>query len=120
VPALWAEQLQWSSKLDNVVDQTWSIAVGGIVLSSKRIDALPADLRGIVLDTGKIAAGALTKRIRGEDAAAYGRIKGKMTVVTLSADEQSKWATLFKQVRLRLAQGTYTADLVTKLELLAK
>jgi TRAP-type C4-dicarboxylate transport system substrate-binding protein len=119
-PALWAEQLQWSSKLDNVVDQTWSIAVGGIVLSSKRIDALPADLRGIVLETGKIAASALTKRIRSEDAAAYGRIKGKMTVVTLSADEQSKWTTLFKQVRLRLAQGTYTADLVTKLELLGK
>ena len=41
-------------------------------------------------------------------------------LVTLSADEQGKWATLFKQVRTRLAQGTFSAALVAKLETYAK
>ena len=97
-----------------------ALAIGALVLNSKRFDALPADLRGIVLDTGKIASNALTKRIRDEDAKAYNRIKGKMTVVDLSADEKTKWEAIFKQVRQRLGQGTFSPDLISKLEGLAK
>ena len=119
-PALAAEQLQWSSKLDTIVEDTAGLAIGALVLSSKRIDALPADLRTILVDTGKIAATALTKRIRTEDDAAFARMKTKMTVVKLSADERAKWEAVFKQTRQRLAQGTFSPDLVAKLEALAK
>jgi len=119
-PALAAEQLQWASKLDTIMEDSSAMAIGALVVSSKRVDALPADLRTIVMDTGKIAANALTKRIRDEDAAAFARMKKKMTVVSLSADEKAKWQGIFKQVRQRLAQGTFPADLVTKLEGLAK
>ncbi len=119
-PSLAAEQLQWSSKLDTIVSDVSALAIGALVFQSKRIDALPADLKGILMDTGKVAANALTKRIRSEDNAAFERMKGKMTVVTLSADEKAKWAGLFKQVRARLAQGTFSPDLVSKLEGLAK
>jgi TRAP-type C4-dicarboxylate transport system substrate-binding protein len=119
-PALAAEQLQWSSKLDTIVEDTAGLAIGALVLSSKRIDALPADLKTILLDTGKIAATALTKRIRTEDDAAFARMKSKMTVVKLSADERAKWEAVFKQTRQRLAQGTFSPDLVAKLEGLAK
>ena len=119
-PALAAEQLQWSSKLDTIVEDTAGLAIGALVLSSKRIDALPADLKTILLDTGKIAATALTKRIRTEDDAAFARMKSKMTVVKLTADERAKWEAVFKQTRQRLAQGTFSPDLVAKLEGLAK
>jgi TRAP-type C4-dicarboxylate transport system substrate-binding protein len=119
-PPLAAEQLQWASKLDTIGAEVSALAIGALVFSSKRIDALPADLRAIILDTGKIAADALTKRIRNEDDAAYARLKGKMTVVSLSADEQARWQGIFKQVRQRLAQGTFSPDLITRLEALAK
>lgn len=119
-PALAAEQLQWSSKLDTIVEDTAGLAIGALVLSSKRVDALPADLKTILVDTGKVAANALTKRIRTEDDAAFARMKSKMTVVTLSADERAKWEAVFKQTRQRLAQGTFSPDLVAKLESLAK
>jgi TRAP-type C4-dicarboxylate transport system substrate-binding protein len=119
-PALAAEQLQWSSKLDNMVEDTAGLAIGALVLSSKRIDALPADLKTILVDTGKVAATALTKRIRAEDDAAFARMKGKMTVVTLTPEQRAKWEAVFKQVRQRLAQGTFSPDLVAKLEGLAK
>jgi TRAP-type transport system periplasmic protein len=119
-PALAAEQLQWTSKLDTIGADVSALAIGALVLSSKRVDALPEELRAIIMDTGKIAANALTKRIRDEDAAAYGRLKSKMTVVSLSRDEQTKWEGIFKQVRQRLAQGTFSPDLVAKLEGLAK
>jgi TRAP-type C4-dicarboxylate transport system substrate-binding protein len=119
-PALAAEQLQWASKLDTIVEDTAGLAIGALVLSSKRLDALPEDLRTILLDTGKIAANALTKRIRTEDDAAFARMKSKMTVIKLSADERAKWEAVFKQTRQRLAQGTFSPDLVAKLEGLAK
>jgi TRAP-type C4-dicarboxylate transport system substrate-binding protein len=119
-PSLAAEQLQWSSKLDTIVSDVSALAIGALVFSSKRIDALPADQKAIVMDTGKVAAKALTNRIRSEDDAAFNRMKGKMTVVTLSGDEKAKWDGIFKQVRQRLSQGTFSPDLVNKLERLAQ
>ncbi len=115
-PALMAEQLQWASKLDNVNDQVVFTMVGAAVFSHKRLAALPEDLRTILTDTGKVASAALTTRIRSEDDAAFARLKGKMTVTTGSADDKTKWTAIFKQARQKLAQGTFSSDLVTKLE----
>lgn len=119
-PSLLSEQLQWASKLDTIVDDISSCDVGGLVMVSKRFDALAADLRAIVLETGRTAAAALTKRIRNEDDAAFARMKGKMKVVTLTVEEKAKWDAVYKQVRQKLAQGTFSPELVTKLETLAK
>lgn len=119
-PCLVAEQLQWSSKLDNLTDAVIGVAIGALVISQKYLDGLPADLRAILTDTGKVAANALTTRIRGEDEAACRRLKGKMTTTTLSAQEMAKWEAVFKAARQKLAQGTFTPDLVAKLEGYAK
>ena len=115
-PALAAEQLQWSSKLDTIVSDVAGMAIGALVVSGKRIDALSEEHRNILLETGKVAAAALTKRIRDEDDKAFERLKGKMTVVNLSGDEKAKWEGVFKQLRQRLTQGTFSADLMSKLE----
>lgn len=115
-PALAAEQLQWSSKVDHIVSDSSGFAIGSLVMSSKKLDSLPADLKAILTDTGKVAAAALTKRIRDEDAAAFGRMKGKMTVIDLTGDEKGKWQNVFKQVRARLGQGTFPSSVVSKLE----
>lgn len=119
-PCLAAEQLQWSSKLDNINDAGSATAIGALVLSQKRVDALPADLKTILTDTGKVAASLLTTKIRNEDDAAFGRLKGKMTVTTPSADDKTKWESIFKQARQKLAAGTFSSDLITKLEGYAK
>lgn len=115
-PALAAEQLQWAGKLDHIVSEPVGFAIGALVTSSKKLDSLPADLKAILVDTGKIAADALTKRIRSEDDAAFGRLKGKMTVVELSGGEREQWKKIFKDARARMGQGTFSADLVARLE----
>lgn len=115
-PALVVEQLQWASKLDTISTDVTSYAIGALVMSNKSLDALPADLKAILTDTGKVAANALTKRIRSEDDAAFGRLKGKMTVVELSAGEKEVWKGIFKQVRSRLSQSAFSADLVSRIE----
>lgn len=119
-PPLAAEQLQWATKLDTIQNVVQSYSIGALVFSQKLLDALPADLRQILLDTAKVAANALTTRIRNEDDAAFGRIKGKMTVIDCTADERAKWDALFKQVRSKLGQGTFAPELITKLEQLGR
>lgn len=115
-PALVAEQLQWSGKLDTIVTDLAGVAIGGLVISGARLASLSEADRAVIVSTGKAAAESLKKKIRDADAAAFGRLKSTMTVVELSADERSKWATVYKQLRDRLKQGTFDPGLVSKLE----
>lgn len=115
-PALLAEQLQWTSKLDTVVGDVHAYWIGALTISSKKLDALPEDLRGILLDTAKVTAAALTKRIRDEDAAAFNRQKAKMTVITLTADERTAWDRLSEKLRKQLRDGTFSPELIRHLE----
>ena len=55
-PALAAEQLQWASRLDTINTQVVAATIGALVFTKSKLDALPADLRAIMLDTGKVAA----------------------------------------------------------------
>jgi len=64
-PALVAEQLQWASKLDHINADVAGMAVGALVISSKRLDALPGDLKAILTDgqgRGQRAHGAYPQR----------------------------------------------------------
>ena len=119
-PSLAAEQFQWSSKLNTIVTDNCGMMIGALLISSRRLSALSEGNRSIVLATGRVAANALTKRIRAEDAAAFNRLKGKMTVVNLSAADKAKWDATYTQVRQRLTQGTFSPDLIAKLGQLAK
>ena len=82
-------------------------------MESELIEALPGDLRTIVKDTGAIAAKALTDKIKAEDTASFDRMMKKMTKYSVDAGEFEK---TFKEVRKRLAQGTFSAELVKKIE----
>lgn len=119
VPALAAEQLQWSSRADHVSENVVAMGIGALVFTQKSLDALPADLREVLMSTARKAGKLLTERIRGEDSDAFGRIKTSMTTVTLNEGEIGQWNDLFKKVRAKLGQGTFKSDLVSKLESLS-
>ncbi|MBK7863153.1 MAG: TRAP transporter substrate-binding protein DctP [Archangiaceae bacterium] len=119
--ALAAEQLQWSSRLDNVNLIVTSPNVGGIVISQAALAKLKPEHKAIVLDTGRFACKALSDRIRGEDAQALERIKKRMAVVEPTEAEKAEWAKVFKATREKLVKGTFKPELVKKVEeLIAK
>lgn len=120
VSALAAEQMQWSSRLDHLSMFVVAPNIGGMVLSKKSIDALPAASRDALMDTGRVAAKALTDRIRGEDAKALERLKTRMTVVEPSPDDLKAWKDVFAKARERLAKGTFDAKLMSDAEQSAK
>lgn len=119
-PAIAAEQLQWAPKLTHIAAEGAVMAIGGMIFRTPRLDALPADLLEILKSTGKVAGSALSTRVRNEDAAAFGRLKEKMTIVTLTDDEKKKWANVLIDVGKRLSQGTFAPELINKLVELAK
>jgi len=98
-PALAAEQLQWSSFLDNLNDMPIGMGIGGLVFSAAKLDSLPPEIKAAVLETGKITGEALTEKIRKEDALALGRLKGTMKVYKPSPADQNEWANVFAKTR---------------------
>lgn len=118
-PAIIAEQLQWAPQLDHIGGDTSVIAIGGMVFSKPKMDAMPADLREIMTSTGRLAQDALKTRIRAEDDAAFDRLKTKMTVVTLSEEDKKEWKAVFVKVGARLKQGTFDPKFVERLAELA-
>ncbi len=112
-PSLAVEQLQWAPQLNQAGEQVTGCAIGALVISSSRMKSLPGDVRTVILDTGALAAKALTTKIKDEDTAAYDRMTRKMS--KFSVDE-AEFAKTFKEVRKRLSQGTFSADLVKKIE----
>ncbi len=118
-PSLMAEQLQWSGKLDTLVTTGAGRALGGLIVSSKRL-ATMSDADRTAINAAAKTAGESLRKIRDQDASALGRLKGKMTNTALTADEDTKWEAIYKQVRQRLGQGTFDPALITKLEGYAK
>ena len=112
VPPLVAEQLQWASRLDHLNTLPTHYEIGALVVKSSRISSLPADAQSAVLDTGRVAAAALTTSIRREDDAALARRKQRMTVHEPTASEAAQWNRLFADTRARLRGTTFHASLV--------
>jgi TRAP-type transport system periplasmic protein len=110
------QTLQWWSHLVHIGEMVQGVEVGGIVFSKKRLNRLPADLKSILLKSGKKVAKMMTKRMLRADRRAYAQHKKRMTVVTLSDSEKLKWARGFKKVRARLGQELFPPALVKKME----
>lgn len=117
-PALAAEQLQWASYLDHIGEDVAGVGVGAMVLSKKKVDRLPGDVREVMAKTGRKAGELLRSRIRKMDDQAYERLAKRMTVVRLSPAEQARWQQVFADVRKRLAQRSFPPELVKRLEAL--
>ena len=120
VPALAADQLQWAPFFDHIGTDVVGIGIGAMVLSQKRIDALPADVVETMRKTGEKAGKILRKRIRKMDDEAYERLSQRMTKVTLTEAEKKVWAQKFAEVRQRLGQRVFTPELVRRVEELAR
>jgi TRAP-type C4-dicarboxylate transport system substrate-binding protein len=112
VPPLVAEQLQWASRLDHINTIATHFEIGALVVKSSRLSSLPADAQSAVLDTGRVAAEALTTSIRREDDAALARRRQRMTVYEPNAAEVAQWNKIFADTRARLRGTTFTAALV--------
>ncbi len=108
VPPLVAEQLQWAARLDHIDTLPTHFEIGALFMSLGRMRSLPPDAQSAVMDTGRVAARALTTSIRREDDAAFARRRQRMTAYTPNAAEVAQWNKLFADTRARLRGTTFS------------
>jgi TRAP-type C4-dicarboxylate transport system substrate-binding protein len=113
-PALAAEQLQWTPYLDHINDQVIVAAVGGTLVRTDRLDAIPEDLRVLFRDVGQRVARAEAERIRAYDAEARDRLMQKMTVVHPSDDDKVEWYRVFLKAVKRMRHGIFSQSLIDR------
>ena len=108
-PALAAEQLQWASRLDHINTAVTGIGIGALLFTSAKVSSLPADAQTALIESGRAAGDALTVSIRNEDAAAYARLKARMSVYDPTPADQAAWDKVFADTRARLRGATFGA-----------
>jgi TRAP-type C4-dicarboxylate transport system substrate-binding protein len=111
VPPLAAEQLQWASRVTHIGTQTAVFAIGAMVVSSARFNALPANLKDPMMKHYLEMNERLTKTIRNADAQAYARMKASKTVYELTEPEKKVWTDIFEKVQQQL-RGTVISPAV--------
>lgn len=113
-PALAAEQLQWTSRLDHLNTGAAGFGVGATVLSDAEMKKLPDDQRDVLEKTGAAASNALTKIIRKEDNEAFDRLKKKMVVHEQTDAEAAEWDKVFKKACVRV-KSALPGDVLSKI-----
>jgi TRAP-type C4-dicarboxylate transport system substrate-binding protein len=105
VPPLVAEALQWASRITHIGTQTFSFYIGGLVVSSPRLQALAPNLRDSMARRAAEMSERLTRSIRTLDAKAYARLKASKSTYETSEPDRRAWADLFENVDRQL-RGT--------------
>jgi TRAP-type C4-dicarboxylate transport system substrate-binding protein len=117
--SLVTEQLLWAQQLDHVSTLPSGMEVGALVAVSASLDALPADLRRMVVDSGGHVGSALAESVRHADDAAFARLRDRMTTYEPSTAEREQWKALFRQTRERLRGTVVNAEVFDEAEQLA-
>jgi TRAP-type C4-dicarboxylate transport system substrate-binding protein len=113
-PALAAEQLQWTSRLDHMSTGVGGFGVGALVLSDSELNKIPEDQRDVVKRTGTAMNEMLTKVIRKDDAEAFERLKKKMTTHEETDAERDAWEKVFKKACVRV-KSALPGDVLAKI-----
>ena len=118
-PPLAAEQLQWSGRVTNVSSLTVAFAIGAVILSSPRVQALPPALRDTLLARGAAMTERLTHSIRNLDAQAFARMKASKGLTEPTDAERKEWRDIFARVAQQLRGNVFTPALFDRVVQLA-
>lgn len=113
-PPLAAEQLQWTAQLDHIGADSTVCAIGGSLMRTQSLEAIPKDTREVLLKLQRKYGRRGAKKIRQLDDAAYARLSKKMTVVKLTEAERGAWEKVLRRAVKKLRGNTFPKDLVDK------
>jgi TRAP-type transport system periplasmic protein len=102
-PPLAALALQWSTRASFVSEGANSYGIGGIVVSRRAWDTLPADQQTITREVIQQFNTLIGHNVERDDVSALRAMTTRgMQEVTYTAAERTQWATLFQRTRARL------------------
>ena len=110
--------LSWNTRVKYMMGVPLADAAGGVVISKKKFDSLPADLQEILLRNGKKYLGDLTRKSREENAAAIETMKknGLQVIDVTSATTLREFAATGKAARQSLVGKLYDQAFLDRVE----
>lgn len=118
--ALAAIAFQWNTKATHVTGGTHDVVIGATVLKKEKFDALAPDLKAALVETSTQAHQALAARIRRDDEAALRTILSRGVTQDNTTPQQAAWEQVFRQARTSLAGRLYSAELLARVETIAR
>jgi len=110
-PCIGAEQLQWASRVTHINTETVTFVIGGQIMSSARLAALPPKFKQVVETRAAESADRLTKTIRNIDAQAFARMKQSKHTYELTPAEHEEWRHVFVKVAKELRGSVFDPGL---------
>lgn len=102
-PPLAAVALQWSTRASFVSEGANSFSVGGIVISRRAWDSLPADQQTTTREVINQFYGLVSRNVARDDERALASMTSRgITLVSYTDAERQQWAQLFQRTRARL------------------
>jgi len=110
--------LQWFTRVKYMLDIPLANATGAVVMSKKKFEELPADLRTILRKNGRKYMRRLTELSRRDNHTSLGTLrKNGVTFTTLDAREAAQtYETAGRKARRLLVGKLYDADLLDRIE----
>ncbi len=117
-PPLAAIALQWFTRVKYMLNAPLADASGAVVISKKKFDELPADLREILVRNGRLYMQKLTRLSREENAKSIETLKKHGISVTDPPSQQvlDTYAELGKKARKLLTVKLFSEDLLNRVE----
>jgi TRAP-type C4-dicarboxylate transport system substrate-binding protein len=110
-PCIGAEQLQWASRITHINTETVTFVIGGQIMSSARLAALPPKFKQVVETRAAESADRLTKTIRNIDAQSFARLKQSKHTYELTPAEHEEWRHVFVKVAKELRGSVFDPGL---------
>jgi len=110
--------LQWFTRVKYMLNVPLADASGAVVISKKRFDELPPDLKEILVRNGKTFLRKLTKQSRADNASSRETLKKNgVTFVEASSPQALKeYDEIGRKARLLLTGKLYSEDLLKRVE----
>lgn len=117
-PPLAAIALQWFTRVKYMFDLPLANSAGAVVLSKKKFQELPEDLRKILVDNGRKYMRKLTELSRTDNAAALVTLKKNGIVFTEPSgpEELKAYGEIGRAARTMLAGKLFTAEFLARIE----
>lgn len=114
--ALAVVALQWHTQLKYVSKQGEGILVGALVMRNAALDGLPAELKALVLTTGRARNAELRALSRRLDDKAFAALQKRGLNVVDQEPHRPEWEAVGARVRRELTGRLYSAELLERVQ----
>lgn len=117
--AIAAVAFQWHTKATHVTRDARGVVIGAVVVDKKKFDAIPAELKALLVETADQANQLLARTIRRDDQAAFEAIVARGVQPVDTSAQAAAWDAVNRKARESLADKLYPADFLRRVEAIA-